>query len=77
MEDALAPSDATEDAVQALFLDRLRSSSYDLAEHMRASLATVTYNTCRDDPQGAALTFVLYVFSALDRHNAAEVFRNG
>ena len=74
---ASVPNEATENAVQEWFEDRLKSAPRDLAERMRSALATVTYKICRADPEGAALTFVLDVISALDRHNAAEVVKNG
>ena len=69
-------SDATDEAVKAWFQERLSFAPHDLAERTRAALARVTYKTCKDDSQGAVLTFVLDIVNALDRNNASDVIRD-
>eukprot|EP00171_Calliarthron_tuberculosum_P023495 IDg23495t1 len=73
IEGSKTSKDATDSAVKAWFEKRLRSAPRDLAERVRSAVDSVKYKQCREDPSGAALTFVLDIVQALDRNNAAEV----
>ena len=62
-----------DEQVESWFANRLRSKPRELSEKVRTALDSVTYEQCAEDPAGAALTFVINIIKALDKHNASEV----
>eukprot|EP00171_Calliarthron_tuberculosum_P002633 IDg2633t1 len=64
---------ATDNNVKAWFETRLRSAPRDLTERVRSAVHSVKFIQCKEDPAGAALSFVLDAVKALDRNNASEV----
>eukprot|EP00171_Calliarthron_tuberculosum_P023074 IDg23074t1 len=76
IENASKPEEATDESVEKWFKNRLRTAPRDLAERVRSSVDSVAYKVSKEDPQGAALTFVLDVVKALERNNASDVFKD-
>lgn len=70
---ATSVEQATDENVKAWFENRLRCAPRDLAERVRSAVHSIKYEQCKEDPSGAALSFVLDVVKALDRNNASEV----
>lgn len=73
IEGASNATAATNDNVKKLFDARLVAAPEDLTERVRAALDSVQYEVNKQDPSGAALSFIVKVVTALDKNNASEV----
>ena len=73
IEGASKPEDASDEMVERWFHGRISSTPRDLSERVRAAIGSVTYKQCPEDPSGAALTFVVNIVKALEKHNASSV----
>lgn len=76
IQGAKSVEEAQESAVEEWFTTRIRSKPRDLAERVRSAIDTVTYTQCKEDPAGAALTFVLDIVKSLEVNNASEVIQD-